>query len=103
MAGHDELDDAVGAAALGRGVLRQAEQPRLAVGEGVERLADDDRLGARAADPALDRPVGMDDAVGTGPRRRRSGDGDDGRERERPAGRRELGGPVEQVPRAVRR
>ena len=62
MAGHDELDDAVAAAALGRRVLREPEQPRLAVGQRAERLADDDGLGAAAADPALDRAVRVDDA-----------------------------------------
>ena len=62
VAGHDELDNAVGAAALGGSVLRQPEQPRLAVGEGVERLADDDGLGRLATHPALDRAIGMDDA-----------------------------------------
>ena len=95
VAGHDELDDAVGAAALGRRVLREAEQARLAVGQRVERLADDDRLGAAAADPALDRAVGMDDAARAGPGRRRPGDRDDRREDERAAGRLELGGPGE--------
>ena len=63
VAGHDQLDDAVAAAALGRRVLRQPQQPRLAVGERAERLADDDGLGAAAADPALDRAVRMDDAA----------------------------------------
>ena len=67
VAGHHQLDHAVAAPALGGGVLRQAQQPRLAVDEGAERLADDDRLGAAAADPALDRAVGMDD-----PRRARA-------------------------------
>ena len=37
---------AVGAASLGRSVLRQPEQPRLPVDERPERLADDDGLGA---------------------------------------------------------
>ena len=64
----------------------------------MERLADDDRLGARATDPAFDRAVGMDDPVGTGPGRRRSGDRDDGRERKRTACRRELGCPAEEAP-----
>ena len=58
VAGHDELDDAVGAAALARAVARQPQQPRLAVAEGAQSLADDDRLGAAAADPALDVPSG---------------------------------------------
>ena len=57
MTGHDQLDHAVAAAALARDVLREPEQPRLAVDERPERLADDHRLGARAADPALDRAV----------------------------------------------
>ena len=95
MAGHDELDDAVAAAALGRCVLRQPEEPRLPVGHRVERLADDDGLGAAAADPALDRAVGMDDAARPGPSRRRTGHGHDGRGDERAAGRFELGRPGE--------
>ena len=79
-------------------VLRQPEQPRLAVGERAERLADDDRLGAAAADPALDRAVRMDDAARAGPRRGRPPDGHDRGDRERPAGRLELGGAREDGP-----
>jgi hypothetical protein len=63
----------------------------------MERLADDDRLGARAADPALDRAVRVDDAVSARPRRRRAGDRDDRRKRKRPACRRELGCPAEEI------
>ena len=92
MAGHDELDDAVRPAALGRTVLREAEEPRLAVGERAERLADDDGLGAAPADPALDRAVGMDEPARAGPRRGRPADRDDGGDRERPTGGLELGG-----------
>ncbi len=66
MAGHDQLDDAVGPAAFARAVPRQAEQPRLAVGERAERLAHDDGLGAAAADPALDRAVRVDDPLAPG-------------------------------------
>ena len=95
VAGHDELDDPVGAAALGRRVLREPEEPRLAVGQGVERLADDDGLGAAAADPALDRAVGVDDPARAGSRRRRAGDGHDGGDDERAAGPFELGRPGE--------
>ena len=97
VAGHDQLDDPIAAPALGRRVLRQAKQARLAVGQRVERLADDDRLGARAADPALDRAVGVDDPVRPGPGRRRPRDRDDRRERERLAGLRELRGAREQA------
>ena len=61
MAGHDQLDDAVAAPALGRGVLGQAQQAWLTVDERPERLAHDDGLGAAAADPALDRAVRVDD------------------------------------------
>ena len=52
-------------------VLRQPQQPGLPVHERAERLPDDDRLGAAAADPALDRAVGMDDPprAGLGGRR----------------------------------
>jgi hypothetical protein len=67
MAGHDELDDAVDlgrmasrSSASGLGglvvgsqlppyrppVLRKAKQSRLAVGQGVKRLANDNGLGA---------------------------------------------------------
>ena len=63
--------------------------------ERAERLADDDGLGAAAADPALDRAVGMDDPARAGPRRRRPPDRDDRGDRERPPGRLELGGPRE--------
>ena len=62
VAGHDELDDAVAAAALGRRRPCDRRSRRLAVGERAERLADDDGLGAAAADPALDRAVRVDDA-----------------------------------------
>ncbi len=104
MAGHDELDDPVAAPALGRRVLRQAEQARLPVGQRVERLADDDRLGARAADPALDRPVGVDDPVRPGPGRRRPGDRNDRGKGERASGLSELRGAREQpAPARLRR
>ena len=33
VAGHDEFDDAVAAASLGRGVPAQTEEPRLTVGQ----------------------------------------------------------------------
>ena len=102
MTGHDELDDAVAAPSLGRAVLRQAEQPRLAVDERPERLADDDGLGAAAADPALDRAVRVDDPGRAGARRGRPPDRDDRGDRERPTGRLELGGPHEDRPRAHR-
>ena len=98
VAGHDEFDDAVAAPALGGGVLREPQQARLAVGEGAERLADDDGLGAAATDPALDRAVRMDDPAAPGPGRRRPPDRDDGGDRERPTGRLELGGPREDGP-----
>ena len=103
MTGHDQLDDAVPAPALGRRVLRQPEQPGLAVDERAKRLADDDRLGAAAADPALDRAVRMDDPGRAGTRRGRPPDRDDGGDRERPAGRLELGRPREDRPGAHRR
>ena len=45
------------------GLLREPEQAGLTVGERAQRLADDDGLGAAAADPALDRAVRMDDAA----------------------------------------
>ena len=61
MTGHHELHDAVAAPALGRHVLRQAEQARLTVDQRPKRLADDDGLGAAPADPALDGAVRMDD------------------------------------------
>ena len=61
-----QLDDAVAAPTLGRCVLREAKQPGLSVDERAERLADDDGLGAAAADPTLDRAVRMDDAVAPG-------------------------------------
>ncbi len=64
----------------------------------MERLADDDRLGARAADPAFDRTVGMDDPVRTGPGRRRASYGDDGRKRKRLAGGGKLCCPAEEAP-----
>ena len=95
MAGHDQLDDAVAAAALARDILREPEQPRLAVDERPERLAHDDRLGARAADPALDRAVRVDDPRRAGPGRRRPPNGDHGGDRERLAGGLELGRPGE--------
>jgi hypothetical protein len=98
VAGHHQLDDTIRAAALALTVLRETEQARLAIGEGVERLPNDDRLGARAADPALDGSIRVDDAVRAGPGRGRPGDGNDGGEGVGPAGRRELGGPVEQIP-----
>ena len=66
----------------------------------MQRLADHDRLAARATDPALDRAVRMDDAVGARPGRRRAGDGDDRRERERTAGLAELRSAREQAARA---
>ena len=92
MAGHDELDDAVAAPALGRRVLREPEQARLAVDERAQRLADDDGLGAAAADPALDRAVRMDDAARARPGRGRPLDRHDRGDRERPTRRLELGG-----------
>ena len=63
VAGHDDLHDTVPAAGVGGRILRDAQQARLAVGQGSQRLADDDRLRATAADPALDAAVGVDDAV----------------------------------------
>ena len=92
MTGHDQLDDAVAAPALGRGVLRQAQQPWLTVDERAERLAHDDRLGAAAADPAFDGAVRVDDPRRAGARRGRPPDRHDGGDRERPARRLELGG-----------
>src|SRR4051794_4465927 len=75
VAGHDELDDAVGPPSLARTVLRQPKEPRLAIADRPQRLADDDRLGAAAADPALDRAVGEDDAGRARPGRGRTPDG----------------------------
>ena len=95
VTGHDELDHAVGAATLARAVARQPQEPRLAVAEGPQCLTDDDRLGATAADPALDGAVGMDDPARAGPSRRRPADGDDRGDGERPPGRLELGCPRE--------
>jgi hypothetical protein len=82
VAGHDQLHDAIAPATLAGGVLREPEKTGLAVGEGPERLADDDGLGAAAADPALDGPVGMDDPRRARPGRGRPADGDDGRQHE---------------------
>jgi len=96
VTGHDQFDDSITAPALGRRILGQAKQSRLTVGQGVERLADDHWLGARATNPTLDRAVGVDDPVRPGPRRRRSSHGDDRRERERFPGRRELRGSGEE-------
>ena len=98
MAGHDQLDHAVAAAALGGGRLRQAQQARVPVGQRPERLADDDGLGAAAADPALDRAVGMDDPHRPRPGRRGTLDRHDRGDRERPAGGLELGDAREQAP-----
>ena len=68
VAGHDELDDAVAATALGRRVLRQPEQPGLAVAERAQRLADHDGLGAALppTQPSMGVPSGwtMPDAPG---------------------------------------
>ena len=63
----------------------------------MERLPDDDRLGARAADPAFDRAVGVDDPVRTRPRGCRPGDRDDRREGERAPGLGKFGGTREQA------
>ena len=98
VAGHDEFDDAVAAAALGGCVLAQAKESRLAVGEGTQRFADDDGLGAAAADPALDGAVGMDEAGRPGPGRRRPPDGDDRGDHEGSPGRLQFGGPDEDGP-----
>ena len=64
----------------------------------AERLADDDGLGAAAADPALDVPSGWTMPDAPGPRRGRPPDRHDRGDRERPAGRLELGGPREDGP-----
>ena len=98
VAGHDQFDDAVAPPTLGGCVLAQAEQPRLAVRERSKRLADDDGLGAAAADPALDRAVRMDEAGRPGSRRRRPPDRDDRGDHEGPPGRLEFGGADEDGP-----
>jgi hypothetical protein len=92
MAGHDELDDAVGPAPLRRTVTGQPQETWLTIAEGAKRLADDDRLRATPADPALDGPVRVDDAAGAWPRRGRSSNGDDGCDDERSPGLLEFGG-----------
>ena len=95
MAGHHQFDDAVAAPALGRGVLGQAQQAWLTVDQRPERLAHHDGLRAAAADPALDRAVRVDDPGRARTRRGRPLDRHDRGDRERPAGRLELGGPRE--------
>ncbi len=67
-----------------------AGEPRLPVRERAERLADDRRLRARAADPAGEPPVGRDDRAVALLGRRRTLDLDDGRERVRLSRLREL-------------
>ena len=91
MTGHHELDHTIGAATLTGPVTGQPQEPRLSVTEGAERLADDDRLGAAPADPALDAAVRMDDPARPGPGGRRTTDRDDRGDRERLPGRLELG------------
>ena len=93
MAGHHEVDDPVRAPGFGGLLRREAEQPRFAVGQGAKRLGDDGRLGAAAADPALDGSVRMDDPARAGLRRRRARNRDDGREGVRTAGLSEGGRP----------
>ncbi len=103
VAGHEVVDDTVAATRIGRHLLRDPKQTRLAVDEGPEGLLDDDRLGAAAADPALDPTAGMDDPAGSGPSRGRPDDRDDGRHGEGSALRHELGGPGEDPARAAAR
>ncbi len=95
VAGHHEIDDPVRAPGLGGLLRREAEQPRLAVGQRPERLGDDGRLGAASADPALDRAVRMDDPARAGLRGGGARHRDDGREDERAAGLGKVGRPGE--------
>src|SRR5829696_4265727 len=99
MTGHHQLDDAIAAPALGRGVLGQAQEAWLAVDEGTERLSDDDRLGAAPTDPALDRAIGMDDPRRAGTRGCRPLDRHDRGHSERSTCSLELGCPPEDRPR----
>ena len=95
MAGHHELDDTIRPPSLGRAILREPEQARLAVGEGMERLADDHGLGTAAADPTFDGAVGMDDAGGARPSGGGTGHGDDRGHDEWATGLLEVGRPGE--------
>ncbi len=96
VAGHHFVDDPVAAAALGRRLLADPEQPRLPVGQRAEGLPDDDRPGAAAADEPLDRAVRMDEPARTGSGRRRPADRDHRREGIRAAGPVELDSPFEE-------
>ena len=58
-----------------------AGEPRLAVGERAERLANDGRLRAGAAHPAGDLPVRCDERAVAAPRRGGTDDRDDGGQR----------------------
>src|SRR5207249_4794066 len=73
-AGRGDDDISAGVAALPGGP--DPDEPRLAVGERPQRLADDDRLGACAADPSDEAAVGPHDGPVAAPRRRRPADAD---------------------------
>ena len=90
----EHLDDALGGAvALGaddvlprpgvRPGRADPHEPRRPLRHGAQRLPDDDRLGAGAADPADERPVGGDEPAVAAVRRGRPPHAHDGRERER--------------------
>ena len=88
------LDEDLDRPFRGAGALRRSDphHARFAVRQRAERLADDDRLGAGAADPTDDGAVGQDDRAVAAACGGRTLDVDDRRENERFSRRRELAG-----------
>src|SRR5262245_49123329 len=66
VARHGVVENAFGAAGLAPALAVETDEPRTAVAQRLQRLPDEDRLGARAADPAFDAPVGVDERLGAG-------------------------------------
>src|SRR6185437_3497883 len=76
----------------------QEQQARLAVGDHLPGLADDHRLRAGPADPALDLAVGRDDRAAAQLARRRALPPHDGGHRERPPLAGQPAGPLQDTP-----
>ena len=66
VARHGVVENAFGAAGLTPALAVEPDQARSAVAQRLQRLADEDRLSARAADPAFDAAVGVDEGLGAG-------------------------------------